>query len=106
MARRAPDDPQWLIADNIRLCADALTRQADVMERDVEAEEVPKDVETAVQNTFYNITREYIDHISVTLAKQLDDLITRPYSSDMARAQAIRGFQKRLAGFEGLEIEL
>lgn len=85
--------------------ADALTRQAVVMERDVEDEAPPKDINEAINNTFMRVTGEYVNYIK-RLGDRLDNIVTRTYLNDMERARAVREFQQDLENFEGIEIEL
>lgn len=94
------------IANDMQFAAKALTRQADVMEADIEAERenIPKDVEDALEKQFFFITDKYVQHIH-SMGVTLDSLITATYLNDMERAKAIRNFQQMLVKFEALEIK-
>jgi hypothetical protein len=104
IAKWATDHGIATDTETLIFIAQQLARQADVMERDVEGEQVPKDIETALDNQFIEICDVFINHIK-GLGAELDKVITATYLNDMTRAKAIRGFQQKLANFEGLRWE-
>lgn len=97
------DEEKDKIVAALQQMADAQTRQAEVMERDVESEALPKDIETAVQNTADNVAAKYIAFVH-DMAVTLDSVITATYLSEFEKTKAIRKFQKTMVEFDGIDV--
>lgn len=98
----APGDHS--IVAQLTKIANALTRQADVMERDVESEALPKTIEEALDKQSQIIITAYINWIH-KWAVELNEIMTRTYLNDMDRARTIRDFQQKLEKFSGIGID-
>lgn len=100
---------EWLAEEKDALLSvlgeirDAMCRQADVMESDVNIDE-DELIKPEIEQAEERVAQAYIDVVQ-QFAVELDKLITATYLHDMARVQAIRSFQKKLQNFEGISLE-
>lgn len=84
------------LLDTLDKIENALTRQADVMERDVEAEQelTKEDLSLAerIENQWQGNVRSWGDYLEL--------VVTRAYKNDMERARAIREVITKMQQFE------
>lgn len=90
-----------LIYSELRIIGDALTRQADVMESDVEAE---AELDVKTDGPGYYFRGEVVEELVHSFATTLDSIITTCLN-DFERARAIRKFQQSLADFKANSVE-